>query len=175
MSELEAISHSLRAIGAGVDRAQQTAAMADQRAEDIMGQAMVVGMTGTALGMQQIRHGIQEMRQHLLSMGRGVFEAMGLVAAAPPKPSPQETVHVLGAADERTGSARDGLTGVLSQVSQLQQQAGAVLQGGEPGPMISALDQVKQLAGELIQQSDAARQAVAAAIARARQTGSAGN
>src|SRR6266545_835874 len=90
-------------------------------------------------------------------------------------PSPQETVHVLGAADERTGSARDGLTGVLSQVSQLQQKAGAVLQGGEPGPMISALDQVKQLAGELIQQSDAARQAVAAAIARARQTGSAGN
>jgi hypothetical protein len=60
-------------------------------------------------------------------------------------------------------------------VTRGQQQAGAVLLGGQPGPMISALDQVKQLLAEVIGQSDLTRQALQEAITEARHLGGQGN
>ncbi len=70
---------------------------------------------------------------------------------------------------------REGIYAAIGRVAETQQLVGAVLQGGQPGPLVSALDGIRQVLGEVAQRSDAARQHLAVAIAQARQLGESGN
>ncbi len=175
MADLQTIVQQLRGMAAGIERAQHAVAAADSRAEEIAQRAMMTGFAGIAVGVQQLRMSISEVRQRLMSIGRSVSEAASPVAGASGRPSPGETVALLNPADEQVGSVRSELVGLIEQVTRVQQQAGAVLLGGQPGPMISALDQVKQLLAEVIGQSDLTRQALQEAITEARHLGGQGN
>jgi hypothetical protein len=175
VSELETIGHQLRGLGDGLDRVQQAAAAAGQRAEEIAGRAAALGMMGVAIGVQQVQQQIMEVRQRLGTVDQSISAAVGLVAAAPPRPSPDQVVQALSPAGEQVGSASTGLTGAAQQVEQVQQQAHATLTGGDPGPLVQALGQVKQLALELTQQCTGARQTIDQAIVQVRQTGGLGN
>jgi hypothetical protein len=82
---------------------------------------------------------------------------------------------VLSSASEQVNSASTGLTGAAQQVEQLQQQAHAALVGGDPGPLVQSLGQVKQSALELTQRCAGVRQTIDQAIQQVRQTGRSGN
>ena len=175
MADLQTIAQHLRGMAAGVERAQHAVAAADARADEIAARAMMTGFAGIAMGVQQLRMSISEIRQRLMNIGRSVSEAAAPVAGASGRPSPEETIALLNPASEQVGSVRAELGGLIEQVTRVQQQAGAVLHGGQPGPMISALDQVKQLLAEVIGQSDVTRQALHEAIIEARHLGEQGN
>ena len=175
MSDIETIRHELRALHAGIDQVQQAAAGASQRAEEIAGQAAALGMTGVAIGVQGVQQGIMEVRQRLGTVGQAISAAVGLVASAPPRPSPDQVVQMLSPASEQVGSASTGLTGAAQQVEHTQQQAHATLIGGDPGPLVQALGQVKQVALELAQRCTGVRQTIDHAIQQVRQTGRSGN
>ncbi len=132
-------------------------------------------MTGVALGVQGVQQGIMEVRQRLGTVGQSLSAAVGLVAGAPPRPSPEQVVQALSPAGEQVGSASTGLTGAVQQVEQVAQQAQATLVGGDPGPLVQSLGQVTQLALELVQRCGGVRLAVDQAIAQVRQTGRSGN
>jgi len=169
------IAHGLQGMAAGVERAQQAAAAADARAEEIVGRAMMGGFAGIAMGIQGVRSAIGEIRQRLAAVGPAINEAAAPVHGASGKPSPEETIALLNPANEQVGVIRDALAGLTGQVTQVQQQAGAVLQGGQPGAMVATLEQIKQVLGEVIGQSDTTRQALNVAIAQARHLGEQGN
>jgi hypothetical protein len=175
MADLQTIAQQLRGMAAGIERAQQTTAAADSRAEEIAQRAMMSGFAGIAMAVQQLRMSIGEVRQRLMTLGRSVSEAASPVAGASGRPSPEETIALLNPASEQVGSVRAELGGLVEQLTRVQQQAGAALHGGQPGPMISALDQVKQVLAEVIGQSDVARQALQEAITEARHLGEQGN
>jgi hypothetical protein len=172
---LETIGGQLRGLGDGLDQVQHSAAAAGQRAEDITARAAALGMTGVAIGVQGIQQQIMEVRQRLATVGQALSAAVGLVAAAPPRPSPDQVVQALSPASEQVGSAANGLTGAAQQVEQVQQQAHAALAGGDPGPLIQALGQVKQLALELAQRCTGVRQGIDQAIVQVQATGRPGN
>ena len=71
--------------------------------------------------------------------------------------------------DER-GEARG-----VEQVDRARRLVGATLQGGQPGPLLSALQGVTQILAPLAQRVGSARQLTEAAMAQARQLGSSGN
>jgi hypothetical protein len=172
---LETIGHNLRGLGEGLDRVQHAAAGAGQRAEEIAGRAAALGIMGVAIGVQQVQQGIMEVRQRLGTVGQALSAAVGFVASAPPRPSPEQVTQVLSPAGEQLSSAANGLTGAAQQVEQIQQQAHATLAGGDPGPLVQSLGQVKQLALELAQRCAGVRQAIDQATAQVRQTGRSGN
>ncbi len=60
-------------------------------------------------------------------------------------------------------------------VSPRRPMVAMVLQGGQPGPLLQALDGIKQVLVLVVARTTSARQAVEAAIAQARQLGSSGN
>ena len=175
VSELETIGDQLRGLGDGLDRVQHAAAGAGQRAEEIAAQAAALGMAGVAIGVQQIQQQIMEIRQRLGTVGHSISAALGLVVSAPPRPSPDQVIQALSPANEQVGSASTGLTGTAQQVEHVQQQAHAALAGGDPGPLVQSLGQVKQLALELAQRCAGVRQAIDQAIQQVRQTGRSGN
>jgi ABC-type transporter Mla subunit MlaD len=175
VADLQAVTQNLSAMAAGIERAQQAVAGTDARAEDIGMRAMMSGFAGIASGVQQVRTSISEIRQRLMKVGRSVSEAATSVAGAGGRPTPEETIALLNPADEQVRSVRAELAGLVEHVTQIQQQAGAVLHGGQPGAMISALEQVKQHLAEVIGQSDRTRQSLDEAIAEARRLGEQGN
>ncbi len=175
MSDIETIGHELRAMSAGMDQAQHAAAAADARAQDVAARAAMTGLAGVAMGMGQVSQAIHEIRQRLGAIARGISEAAGPVSGAEKQPSPQETIALLSPASDQVTAVREGIYAAIGRVAETQQLVGAVLQGGQPGPLVSALDGIRQVLGEVAQRSDAARQHLAVAIAQARQLGESGN
>jgi hypothetical protein len=175
VSELETIGHHLRGLSDGLDRANQAAAAAGQRAEEITARAAALGMMGVAIGVQGVQQQIAEIQQRLATVGRSISAALGLLASVPPQSSPDQVIQVLSPASEQVGSASTGLNGAAHQVDQVQQLVLAILAGGAPGPLVQSLGHVKQLALELAQQCAGVRQTIDQAIQQARLTGRSGN
>jgi len=175
LSELETIAHELQAMSAGIGQAQQAAAAADARAQEVTARAAITGFAGIAVGVVQISEAIQEIRQRLITIGRGIAEAAGPVSGAGTKLSPHETVALLTTAGQQVNAVRDGISATIGRVVETQQLAGMVLHGGQPGPLVSALDGIRQALAETTQRADTVRQQLAAAIAQARQLGGAGD
>lgn len=175
MSDIDTISNELRALAAGLDKAQANAAAADSRAQEIAARAARSGFTGIAAGVSRIREAIREIRGRLAGVSRSVSEAAAPVAAAPKELSPQQTVVVLTPATEKITAARDGIAATVAKVDEAQRLTAAALQGGQPGPMLAALEAVKQVLIQVAQRCAVANQQVGAAIAAARQVGDQGN
>jgi hypothetical protein len=175
MSDIDTISNELRAIAAGIDQAQNNAAAADSQAQEIAARTATSGFTGIVAGMSRIRDAITEVRARLTAASGSVAEAAAPVAAAPKQPSPQETITVLASATEKVTAARDGIVTALAKVDETQQLTAAILQGGQPGPMLAALETVKQVLIQVAQRCAAAAQHASAAISAARQAGGQGN
>jgi hypothetical protein len=175
VSEIETIGQQLRGLSDGLDRVHQAAAAAGERAEEVAARAAALGMMGVAIGVQGVQQTILETRQRLGSVGQSISAALGLAASAPPRPSPEQVIQAMSPASEQIGSASTGLTAVAEQVEHVQQQAHAALAGGDPGPLIQSLGQVKQLTLELAQQCGGVRQTIDQTIAQVGQTGRSGN
>jgi uncharacterized protein DUF6244 len=135
----------------------------------------MTGFAGIAMAIQQIRTSIGEIRQRLLGLTRSINEAAAPVAGASDKSSPGETIALLSPANDHVGIVGDGLAGLIDHVTRIQRQAGVVLRGGQPGPIIAALDQVKQVLAAVIRHSGLTQQALNEAIAEARHLGEQGN
>lgn len=73
------------------------------------------------------------------------------------------------------GGIRDQTAATITHVGEAQQLVVGVLQGGQPGPLLQALEGVKQVLVLLVQRTATTRQGIDAAIAEARQLGSSGN
>lgn len=88
MSDLETIAHELRAMSAGIDQAQQTAAAADSHAQEVTARAAMSGFVGIAAGMAQVAHAIREIRHRLATVGQHLNQALAPVSGAGSRPSP---------------------------------------------------------------------------------------
>jgi hypothetical protein len=172
---LETIAHELRAMSAGIGQAQQAAAAAGARAQEVTARAALTGFAGIAAGTVRISEAIEEIRQRLAGIGRDIAEAAAPVSGAETKLSPHETVALLAPAGERVTAVREGISAAIGRIVETQQLAGMVLHGGQPGPMISALDGIRQVLAETTQRADAVQQHLSVAMTRARQLGATGD
>ncbi len=175
MAGIDAISADLQAMAAGIEQAHTAAAGADARAQEIAARAARSGFAGIAAGMVQVRRAIGEIRTRLTGIGAAVNEAVKPVTAAPQEMSPEQTITVLSPATEKLTAARDGIAATIGKVDQTRRLAATVLHGGQPGPMLTTLDAIKQILDQLTARCDAAQQHLRAAVAEARQIGGQGN
>lgn len=175
MSHIEKITGELRALTAGVDRAQGLAATADNQAQEVAVRAAGAGFAAVAAGLARVRDAIAGIRGGLGGLATTLGEAAKATAAVPQEATPDETTAGL----TPVGAAIDGMRGAaaatIAQVGEAQRLVTAVLQGGQPGPLVQALENVKQVLVLTVQRTATARQSVDTAIAEARQLGSSGN
>ncbi|MEU4592267.1 DUF6244 family protein [Micromonospora aurantiaca (nom. illeg.)] len=175
MSHIEKIAGEFRALMAGVERARGLAAAADSQAQEVTVRAAGAGFAAVAAGMVRVRKAINGIQDGLGSLAGSVGEAAKATAAVPREATPQETIAALAPVVSAADSARDATTGAIAQVREAQQLVAMVLQGGQPGPLLQALESIKQVLVLVAQRTSATRQFTEAAIADARQLGSSGN
>jgi hypothetical protein len=175
MSHIEKITGELQAMAVGVDRAQANAAAADARAQEVAARAARSGFTGIAAGVTRLRHAIGEIRTRLASVDGSINEAATLVAAAPKEMSPEQTIAVLTPVQQKVDAVRDGMAAAIAKVDETKQLAATVLRGGQPGPMISALDSIKQVLVLVTQRAGTAKHHVETGVGEAQQIGESGN
>ncbi|MBO4161988.1 MULTISPECIES: DUF6244 family protein [Micromonospora] len=175
MSQVEKITGELRALMAGVERAQGLTAAADRQAQEVALRATSAGFLAVAAGVARIRTAITDVQGTLGRLGGSIGEATKAAAAVPQQATPQETVAALTPVQSAIGAARDAAGGVITQIGEAQQLVTTILQGGQPGPLLQALDGIKQVLMQVVARTNGARQATEAAIAEAQRVGSAGN
>lgn len=175
MAPLSSIQDGVRAMTAGVERAQQEAAGADHAAQQIAQRAAASGFLGIAQSMARVRTAIGELRGGVSTVGEAVREAGALVAATPTRPTAQETIAACAPLGEKMDSIRTAVGGCVERVDQAKKLTAAVLHGGEPGPMLGRLDGVRQVLVALAHRVTEAKQHVETALAEAKATGRAGN
>lgn len=175
MSQVEKITGELRALMTGVERAQGLAAAADSQAQEVALRAAGAGFVAVAAGVARVRNAITGIQGGLGSLAGSIGEATKATAAVPNEATPQETIAGLAPVLSAVDAARDAATGAITGVGEAQQLVAMVLQGGQPGPLLQALDSIKQVLVLVVARTGGARQAVEAAITQARQLGSSGN
>ncbi|WP_405427618.1 DUF6244 family protein [Micromonospora sp. NBC_00617] len=172
MSQIEKITGELRALMTGVERAQGLAAAADSQAQEVALRAAGAGFVAVAAGVARVRNAITGIQGGLGSLAGSIGEATKATAAVPNEATPQETIAGLAPVQSAMDAARNAAAGAITGVGEAQQLVAVVLQ---PGPLLQALEAIKQVLVLMVQRTGGARQAVEAAIAQARQLGSSGN
>ena len=162
-------------MAAGVERAQQEAAGADHAAQQIAQRAAASGFLGVAQSMARVRTAISELRGNLGALGQSVHETGTQVAAAPKQPTAQETITACAPLAEKMDGIRAAINGCVERVDQAKRLTAAVLQGGEPGPMLGRLDSIRNVLVTIAARVTEAKQHVETTLAEAKATGRAGN
>ncbi|MDG4793476.1 DUF6244 family protein [Micromonospora sp. WMMD1082] len=175
MSHIDRITGELRALMAGVERAQGLAAAADRQVQEVSMRAAGSGFAAVAAGITRVGGAVTAIQGGLGSLSGSIAEATKTTTAVPQQATPQETISGLTPVQAAMGSARDSASGVIKQVGEAQQLVTMILQGGQPGPLLQALESIKQVLVLVVQRIGTGRQHVEAAIAEARQLGSSGN
>ncbi|TDB96042.1 hypothetical protein E1091_09650 [Micromonospora fluostatini] len=175
MSTVEAIAGELRTLLTGVERAQSLAAAADNQAQGIATRAAGAGFVAVAAGLARVRSAIVTIQGGLAALATTGGEALTATAAVPREATPQETIAALGPVQQGVTAARESCTATIGHVDAAKQLVTAALQGGQPGPLLQALDAIKQTLVLLVQRTHSTQQAVEATIDHARRLGDQGN
>jgi uncharacterized phage infection (PIP) family protein YhgE len=173
VSLFKEIRDELAAMGAAIGSAQNTAAEAEDAAEQIADRAAAAGFTGIADGMSQVRDAVQEIRARLSSADDELGQVYAPIDTAPTKETPEQVVGAVAPATQHIGSVYETIAATIDKVDDTGQLVAAVLDGGEPGPMLSRLDAIKQELEQVASRCDTAKRHVETVLAEARQTGDA--
>ncbi|MEV4847453.1 DUF6244 family protein [Micromonospora matsumotoense] len=175
MSLTDTIGADMQAMAAGVDRAQQEAAAVDQAIEQITARSVASGFAGIAVGLARARETLGQARSWLAQADGVLGEASRSLRAVPQQSSPQETIAALTPVLAALTALDGHVTSAGSAVDDTRRLLAAALQGGQPGPMLSRLQQVLQVLAAVRTRRTEARQHVEAVLALARQVGELGN
>jgi hypothetical protein len=175
VSVVESLGADLAAMGAGLGRAQQETAAADSAAEQIATRAAGSGFVGIAASMSRVRAAIREIGTGIGAVTGNVDEAAAAVAAMPKQPTARETIALLDPLMQKLDGIHGGIGVVMAAIGKAQQVANAVLEGGQPGPMLGRLEAIRQTLLAVVQRNNQAKQHATAALAEAHKTGDQGN
>ncbi|MGI5211833.1 DUF6244 family protein [Plantactinospora sp. CA-290183] len=175
MSRTDAISGELQSMGAGIDQALSRAGAAEQEAGQVAARAAAAGFGGVAVGVSRVQEAIREIRAALNGVGGTVGEALTAVGAVPKEASPAEVTDALSRVASKVDGAGGEVGSAINRVDETRALVARVLQGGDPGPLLSMLGAVKEILVMAAQRGAAARQSLDSAINDARRTGSSGN
>jgi hypothetical protein len=175
MSLTDTIGADLQAMAAGVDRSQQEAAAVDHAIEQIAARAVASGFAGITVGLARVREVLGQARSRLTDAGGVLGEASRSVGAVAQQPSPQETITALTPVVAALTAVDGHVTATASAVEDARRLVTAALQGGQPGPTLSRLQQVLQLLATIRTRGAEARGHVETALAQAGQVGDLGN
>lgn len=175
MTTMEAIGADVAAIGNGLTVAAQCTARADQAAQQIATRSAASGFIGIARNLAGLREAIRDIHVGIATVTNTVGEASTAIAAAPRQPTPKQTTAVLDPLVQKLDAVHGGIGAVMDCVAKAQQRANAALEGGQPGPMLARLDEIRQTLLAVAQRKEQAKKNVDVARAEARKVGDQGN
>ena len=159
----------------GLAKAQEVAVAADHAAQQVVQHAAGSGFAGIAQGLGRIRESIKEIHDRVSALNDPVTQAQTTIAAVPEQATPQETITALTPAHAQLDAVHNGIGAAMTKIDETRQLVAAALQGGQPGPMLTRLDAMKQTLLTVTQVRNTAKQQIETALAEVRKTGDQGN
>lgn len=175
MSRVEKINSDLRGMREGVKNAQDRAAAAAAKSKEITARAAASGFAGIATRLAQLTQKIEQVQAMTAHAGTNVEAAATSAAGVSSTGAPEQTLAGLTPAGQHLDSGIKVIGGTVATVDQANQLAAAVLQGGQPGPMLAVLDGIKQALAPAAVRGNSVAQEMRVAIAEARRLGDLGN
>ncbi|GAB3153343.1 hypothetical protein GCM10027290_45940 [Micromonospora sonneratiae] len=173
MSHIEKITGELRTLMTGVERAHGLTTVTDHKAQEVARRAADAGFTAVAMGMTQVREAIILLQNGLGSLAVSISEATKATAVVPNGASPQDAATGLSLVQGAVDSVRNAAASAIAQADEVRRIVVAVLQGGQPGPLLQTLANVREMLTLVAQRT--ARQSVETAVAEAHRLGILGN
>jgi hypothetical protein len=171
MADTSKIVASLQQAMEGLGSAQQAAAQAGAGAQKVQSHAAQSGFRGVAEGVGQVVERLKRIQEMQAKEADTVKRTAEIVTQVTDDMSPAEIVSTLTPAAQQAGSVHTGTAGVLTEVDRAKTQVASVLRGGQPGPLIGLLDQIKQALLQVIGSIGEAKQVTDETIAEAQKTG----
>lgn len=175
MSQTENVATELQAITAGLGRARTITASLDQESERVAARAAAAGFTAIAAAMSQVRTAINEVRARVHAATDAVHDAATAVRNAPNEASPQQVIAALTPAAERTDTIQREITAALGRADDTHRLVNQVLQGSNPGPMLTLINDLKQTLTKERHRAAQVKQHLTEATSQARQISEPGN
>ena len=170
-----AVVERLRVMQTGIEVTRTRGSAADNEVERIIARAALAGFSTIAVGMTQVREAIRQTHTTLAAVHTAISDASAAVTRAPVHESPAQAMTELGQAGQHLKTAHDGIIASIGQVDETRTLAMRVLHGGDPGPLLSILEMVKQNLVQVLHTGTAAQQSLTALIHSAQKMGRSDN
>lgn len=174
MSYIEKITGELRALAAEAERAGARAAVAEDQARQAAARAASGGFAVVAAGLSRVGTTIAEIRGRLAALAGEIGQNVRVTVAAGERTTPEETIAELMPVARAADGVRKTAAALVVEVGKAQHLTEMVLQGGQPGPLVATLTEVRQILQGLVGRIGTVETLVEEAITGARRLGSAG-
>lgn len=171
MPEVDKIVSELHRALEGLGRARTAAAQADAKAAEVQGRAAQTGLRGVAENVARVREQLGRAQTLNATVGETLEAAVGIVQKVVGDMTPDEVVATLSPAAEKISGARTQIAAAVKELDGAKGQAAAALQGGQRGPLVTVVDQARQLLAQAMAVTEAAKQRADEAIGETRQIG----
>lgn len=171
MSRLEQVRAALAGMAGGVGDTQVKAAAAETAAQHIADRAAQVGFTGIATSMASVRSTLAAVCRALSACADSIAEATALAATVRDGATPEHAQAGIAATGHKIGGVRTSIAAAVAGVDEARTRAAHVLKGGQPEPMIAALDAVTDTLAVIIRHGDIVKSLLDDSAEHARQLG----
>jgi hypothetical protein len=174
LSLITEIDAGLAAMETGINRAARIAADAETGAGTVVARMAGTGFVGIAQTVGRVQAAIAQIRARIHGIGVAVAEARTPVMVAPPLPTPQQIIAVLGPLPTALEGVHQLVGAAIAQVGEVARLTALSLQGGRPGTLLAALAAVRTILITVDRHALDSRSHTEAALAEAYAAGDAG-
>jgi len=161
----------LQVVFAGLGKAQNAAAGAAAKADQVRSRAAQSGFRGVAAGMSRVVEQLKQVQGNLANTAGTVEATVGVVEQVNDDMSPADVVSTLSPAAQKVDAVATGTSAVIKELDGVKAGVAAALRGGQPGPLVAMIDQAKQILVQVGAATDRAKRQTEETINEARQTG----
>lgn len=165
------ISPDVRAAITGYEAGQRKAGEAIGKAQDVARRASANGFAQIALGMQQLVKLLEQLAVTMRTMADDLKKADELTAAVPTGENPELIIARLSPAALQMKDVETRSAALVQLFERIDAGIRRHLAGGQTGPLLTVVLQIKQAAGMGRQHLKSAQQKTEEAIQKARRTG----
>lgn len=151
--------------------AQSATAAAEQAAGNVQANVARLGFQGIATRLTAVRQQLTHLLGQQTSTAGDVEGCKAHAEKVTDESTPAQVINNLAPVVQKTGAALPALAHVMQELNKLKQQVGAILDGGEPGPLQAAIDRPIKVCAASRMELNGAHDAAEALVAKARQAG----
>lgn len=170
-SPAERAKTSLENVENGLAAAHKSTAAALEKAKDVARTANLQRFETVARSVLAVARKLEEVSRAITAENGKMRSAREAVAGVPKGASPEEIANRLGPARQTLADGPTRIAGIITLVRDAASSATAALRGGQPGPLVAAINQIRERLTPTHAQVQDAHQHVEAAIKGARSTG----
>lgn len=171
MPEVGKVVSELHRTLEGLGRARTAAAQAEAKAAEVQSRAAQAGLRGVAENVARVREQLVRAQTAMGSVAGTVEATVGIVQGVVAEMSPDEVVATLSPAVEKIGGVGAGIAAAVKELDGAKGQAAAALRGGQPGPLVTMVEQAGQLLTQAMAVAESAKRQADEAISETRQLG----